>query len=90
MKILNGIREACEEYTAVSSYANIRILIDTNDFSVFCDVPDNYKNPCIDLSMFANGILKNYKGKGSGARVLENAIIDLVFKSIMKFMVTLM
>nr|DAG71044.1 MAG TPA: hypothetical protein [Caudoviricetes sp.] len=90
MKILNGIREACEEYAAVSSYANIRILIDTNDFSVFCGEIQNYKGSCIDLSIFANSILRKYSGKGSGARVLENAIIDLVFKSIIKSLVTLM
>lgn len=89
MKILNGIREACEEYADVSRYSNIRILIDTHDFSVFCDVPSNYNNLCIDLSKFANNILKNYNGKGSGPRALENAIIDLVFKSIAKCMVTL-
>ena len=89
MKILTGIREACEEYANVSNYSNIRILIDTHDFSVFCDVPSNYKNLCIDLSKFANDTLKKYTGKGSGARVLENAIIDLVFKSIAECMVTL-
>ena len=82
MKILCGIREACEEYADVSSHTNIRILIDTRDFSVFCDVPSEYNDLCIDLSMFANHILKNYNGKGSGARALENAIIDLVFKSV--------
>ena len=63
MKILNGIREACEEYADVSSYANIRILIDTHDFSVFCDVPSNYTNLCIDLSKFANIILKKLQRK---------------------------
>lgn len=89
MKILNGIRESCEEYAAVSNYANIRILIDTNDFSVFCGEIRNYKDLCIDLLIFANSILRNYSGKGSGARALENAIIDLVFQSIAKCMVTL-
>lgn len=89
MKILNGIRESCEEYADVSSYTNIRILIDTHDFSVFCDVPSNYKNLCIDLSKFANNILKNYNGKGSGARALENAIIDLVFKSVANAIITM-
>lgn len=89
MKILNGIREACEEYAGASSDNNIRILIDITDFSVFCDEIRNYRGLCIDLSIFANNILKNYSGKGSGARVLENAIIDLVFKSIAECMVTL-
>lgn len=37
MKILNGIRKACEEFVSDKITPDYRMYIDTNDYSVICD-----------------------------------------------------
>lgn len=82
MKILNGIRKACEDFVCDKITPDYRIYIDTNDYSVICDDILFERKSYIDITDFANKTIMKYDGKGYGARELENEIKTLVFKCI--------